>query len=87
MINLILFSRRDEYEKIGIDTAKIQTNYILISGLKMISITFVIMLVAILISFLGSRLAGKLGKTLREKVFEKVVNFSKTEMKKYSKKT
>ena len=74
---------KEEYEHIGIDTAKIQTNYILISGVKMIGITFIIMLVAILISFLGSRLAGKLGKTLREKIFEKVVNFSKTEMKKF----
>ena len=31
----------------------------------------------------ASRLAGKLGKILREKVFDKVVHFSKTEMKKY----
>ena len=74
---------KNEYEKIGIDTAKVQTDYILLSGAKMIGIALLIMVVAIIIGFFGSRLSAQLGKVLRQKVFEKVVSFSKTEMKKH----
>ena len=73
----------DEYKHIGIDTGKLQTNYILISGAKMLGIALLIMLIAIIIGLLGSRLAARLAMTLRNKVFSKVVGFSKTEMKSY----
>ncbi|MBQ7136404.1 MAG: ABC transporter ATP-binding protein [Bacilli bacterium] len=72
-----------EYEHIGIDLGKMQTNYILISGAKMIGIALLIMAVSISIIFFGSRLAARLARTLRSKVFEKVVKFSKNEMKKF----
>lgn len=74
---------KTEYEKVGIDLGGMQTNYILISGAKMICIALLIMAISITIIFFGSRLAARLAKTLRSKVFEKVVNFSKTEMKKF----
>ena len=72
---------KSEYEKVGVDLGSIQTNYILINGAKMLGIALLIMAVAIAIIFFGSRLAARLAKTLRTKVFEKVVNFSKSEMK------
>ena len=72
---------KSEYEKVGVDLGSIQTNYILINGAKMLDIALLIMAVAIAIIFFGSRLAARLAKTLRTKVFEKVVNFSKSEMK------
>ncbi len=72
-----------EYEKIGLDLSDMQTNYILVSGAKMIGIALLIMIVSILVIFFGSRLAAKLAKTLRTKVFEKVIRFSKSEMKKF----
>ena len=34
--------------------------------------------------FLSSRVAAKLGKTLREKVFKKVLSFSNKEFREYS---
>lgn len=74
---------KEEYSKIGLDVSKIQTNYILIGGAKMLGISLAIMLVSIIVGLVGARLASKLAKTLREKVFEKVINFSKTEMKEY----
>ena len=74
---------KSEYVKIGLDLDKMQTNYILISGAKMIGISLLIMAISIAIIFFGSRLAARLAKTLRSKVFNKVVNFSKTEMKKF----
>lgn len=72
-----------EYESIGIDISDMQTQYIIISGLKMIGISLLIVLVSVGVIFFGSRLAAKLAYTLRTKVFEKVVHFSKTEMKKF----
>ncbi len=72
---------KSEYEKVGVALGSIQTNYILINGAKMLGIALLIMAVAIAIIFFGSRLAARLAKTLRTKVFEKVVNFSKSEMK------
>jgi len=72
-----------EYVKIGLNLDKVQTNYVLISGAKMIGISLLIMAISIAIIFLGSKLAARLAKTLRSKVFSKVVSFSKTEMKKF----
>jgi len=74
---------KNEYERIGLDLGDLQTNYILLSGAKMIGIAFLIMAVTIAITFFGARLAARLAKTLRSKVFEKVVRFSKSEMKKF----
>ena len=74
---------KKEYEKVGIDLSKMQTSYIIKSGAKMLGVALLIMLVSIFITFFGSRLASRLAYTLRAKVFEKVVRFSKTEMKKF----
>lgn len=76
-------SIKSEYEKVGLDLGKIQTNYILISGAKMLGIALLIMAIAVLIIFFGSRLAARLAKTLREKVFDRVIHFSKSEMKEF----
>ena len=74
---------KKEYQKIGIDLSQMQTNYIIVSGTKMLGVALLIMLVSIGVTFFGSRLAAKLAYTLRSKVFEKVVRFSKTEIKKF----
>ena len=74
---------KSEYELIGVDTEAIQTNYIIKTGLIMLSISLLTMVVAILIVLIGSRMAARLARTLREKVFVKVLGFSKTEMKNF----
>ena len=70
-----------EYHRIGVDTDQIQTMYIFKVGLIMLGIALAAMLVGILIVFIGSRMAARLAKTLRHKVFTKVVGFSKNEIK------
>ncbi len=70
-----------EYQRIGVDTDQIQTMYIFKVGLIMLGIALAAMLVGILIVFIGSRMAARLAKTLRHKVFTKVVGFSKNEIK------
>ena len=72
---------KSEYQRIGIDTDHIQTMYIFKVGLIMLAIALMAMIVGVLIVFVGSRMAAKLSKTLRHKVFTKVVGFSKNEMK------
>lgn len=75
---------KTEYEALGMDTGKIQTNYILISGLKMLGLALLAMVATILVGFLASRIAAGLGRDLRSRVFEKVVSFSNAEFDKFS---
>ena len=74
---------RTEYQRIGVDTDQIQTMYIFKVGLIMLGIALAAMAVGVLIVFIGSRMAARLARTLRHKVFTKVVSFSKNEIKTY----
>lgn len=75
---------KNEYKAIGIDTDSLQNQYIIILGLKMLGISLAIMVSAISIMCLSARVAARLAKTLREKVFKKVLNFSNKEFSEYS---
>lgn len=77
-------SAKTEYEKLGVDTSKIQNRYIIISGLQMLGIAFVSMVSAILVMLLSAKVASKLGNTLRDKVFKKVLSFSTKEFNEFS---
>ena len=72
------------YTKLGIDTDKLQNDYILISGLQMLGVALISMISAVTIMLLSSRVAAKLGKTLRDKVFKKVIHFSNKELSEFS---
>ena len=72
------------YSNLGIDTNKIQNNYIFFEGMQMLGIALVSMVCAVLIILFSSRTAAKLGKTLREKVFKKVLSFSTAELREFS---
>jgi ATP-binding cassette subfamily B protein len=74
----------NEYENIGIDTGKIQLNYILIEGLKMVLIALLSMAATIVVGYIGAKVAASLGKNLRQNVFKKVANFSNAEFDKFS---
>ena len=75
---------KDEYNAIGINTDRIQSNYILYSGGIMVAIALVSMAATVTVGYLGARVAAKLGRDLRGKVFRKVVSFSNTELDKFS---
>lgn len=75
---------KEEYKAIGIDTNNLQNRYIIISGLKMLVISLIIMISAISIMLLSAKVGAKLAKTLREKVFKKVLKFSNKEFSEYS---
>ena len=75
---------KQEYIAIGINVDNIQNKYILETGIQMIGIAMISMLCAITIMFLSSRVAALLGKTLREKVFRKVLKFTRKEFMEFS---
>ncbi len=72
------------YSNLGADTDKLQNDYILLSGFQMLGVALVSMVSAVSIMLLSSRVAAKLGKTLRDKVFKKVLNFSTAELREFS---
>ncbi|MDD3173251.1 MAG: ABC transporter ATP-binding protein [Herbinix sp.] len=73
-----------EYIAVGMDIDKMQVNYILIAGAKMLSLALVGMLASILVSYLSSIIAAKMGRDLRSGVFTKVLSFSNKEMDQFS---
>ena len=77
-------SVKQVYISLGVDTDKLQNDYILMSGLQMLGIALISMICAITIMLCSSRVAAKLGKTLRDKVFKKVLSFSTAELREFS---
>jgi len=75
---------KKEYEIVGIDTDKMQINYIKTSGLRMLGVALLVALVAVIIGYLSARVATKFGRELRSKVVTKVMNFSDRELKEFS---
>ena len=71
-------------KELGVDTDKLQNDYILISGVQMLGIALISMVSAVFIMLLSSKVAAKLGETLRKKVFEKVLKFSNKELNQFS---
>ena len=72
------------YKDLGIDTDKLQNDYILSAGLQMLGVASITMISAVSIMLLSARVAAMLGKTLREKVFKKVSQFSNAELNEFS---
>ena len=72
------------YKDLGVDTDKLQNDYIFMTGMQMLGIALISMVSAVTIMFLSSRVAAKLGKTLRENVFKKVLSFSNAELNQFS---
>ncbi len=75
---------KSEYEAIGLNIDRIQINYIISVGLKMIGLAFAAMVASVLVTFLAARIAAKMGRTLRSNVFRKVLSFSNKEMDQFS---
>lgn len=77
-------SVKEIYKELGVDTDALQNNYIILAGIEMLEVSLVSMISAVLVMLFSSKVAAKLGKTLREKVFTKVLTFSTEELNKFS---
>ena len=73
-----------EYETLGMDTAGLQTRYILHTGLLMLLITLLSVACTVVVGFLSAKTAAGLARNLRRLVFQKVENFSNTEFDRFS---
>lgn len=75
---------QNAYEKIGVDTDRIETRYILRTGGKMLALAALGMIASIIVGLMASRVGAKVGRGLRKDVFRKVVGFSNGEFDKFS---
>ena len=75
---------KEIYKDAGVDTDKLQINYIIIAGLKMLVLAAISMASGITIMMLSSRVGARMAKTLREKIFNKVLKFSTKELREFS---
>ena len=75
---------KEQYKEVGINTDRLQSNYVIIAGVKMVGIALISMLATVIVSFIAARVGAALGRNLRKDVFNKVVGFSNTEFDKFS---
>ena len=75
---------KDELEAIGIDTAKIESDYIIRTGILMILVTLLAAASTVMVAFLASRVAAASARDMRKDIFTKVENFSNTEFAEFS---
>jgi len=71
-------------EDAGLDLAKIQTAYLWKKGLQMAGLAAAMMACAIFVSYLASRVGAGVGRSLRGRLYEKVMRFSNAEMEHFS---
>ncbi len=81
---LSIYFVQEEYKAIGLNAESMQTNYILLAGLKMLGVALAAMAASVGVGYLGSRVSATLGRDLRSHVFSKVVSFSQKEMDNFS---
>lgn len=72
------------YQFLGADTDAIQTNYIIMDGLKMLGLTVLLTCCAIGAGFCLARLGAGVGRDLRRDVFARVTYFNNNEMDQFS---
>ena len=77
-------SVKAEYAALGMDTGKLQTNYIIHTGMQMLLVTLLSMACTIVVGYIAARTAAGLARNLRRLVFKKVESFSSTEFDKFS---
>ncbi|GIM27533.1 ABC transporter [Clostridium polyendosporum] len=77
-------SIKAEYATLGMDTDKIQSNYILKAGAVMLLLSLVSAVATVFVGFLASKTAAGMSRNLRRDVFTKVESFSSTEFDKFS---
>ena len=70
--------------KAGLDMDKIQSSYLLSSGLKMIAMALFMAAATVIVGLIASRIGAGIGRDLRSGVYGRVMKFSNAEMDKFS---
>ncbi len=77
-------SVKAEYAALGMDTAKLQTNYIIHTGVLMLLVSLLSITCTVVVGFLAAKTAAGSARDIRKDVFQKVESFSNTEFDKFS---
>ena len=76
---------KEEYRNnVGIDTNEIRKNYLKEVGIMMLIVTFISGIGSVISNFIASRISSKIAYNLREKLYNKVLSFSKQDIDKFS---
>ncbi len=75
---------QQEYEALGVDLGKIQTNYILQVGGVMVLLSLLSGVTNVGVSYLAARTSASVARDIRRDVFTKVESFSSQEFNKFS---
>ena len=67
---------KEEYKQVGINTNEIRTNYLIVTLISGIA--------SVISNFIASRVSAKVAYNLREKLYNKVLSFSKEDVDKFS---
>lgn len=73
-----------EYAALGLDSARLQSRYIVNTGVVMLLITLLSVVCTVAVGFLAARTAAGLARDLRRSVFTRVEDFSNEEFGKFS---
>ncbi|WP_207696634.1 ATP-binding cassette, subfamily B, bacterial [Enterococcus sp. DIV0212c] len=73
-----------EYKALDMNTQQIQTDYMVKTGTKMVLLTLVSAVAAIIVGLIASLVAASVGRNLRVGQYERTLQFSNTEMEKFS---
>lgn len=75
---------KSEYKKIGLDIEKLQSDYILEVGIKMLAITLISVAAAFLVGFFSSKTAAKIAQKIRLDLYSKIQAFNAAEYSSFS---
>lgn len=75
---------KNEYKALGMDTSKLQNNYMFNVGDWMLLLTLASGICTIIVGFLSAKIAAGMARDIRRDVFQKVESYSNTEFDKFS---
>lgn len=77
-------SVKNEYSVVGVNMDKLQRDFILQAGAKMLGLALLSMVATIIVGYFAAIVSAQLGRNLRSRVFSKVVSFSNNEFDHFS---
>jgi ATP-binding cassette subfamily B protein len=84
IVQMAVGAVKTENTALGVDTGKVQINYIVSTGLLMLLLSLLSVLCAVIVGYLSARTAAGSARDVRKDVFKKVESFSNTEFDKFS---
>ena len=84
IIQAAVGSVKAEYKALGMDTAKMQNDYILNVGAWMILLTLLSGVCTVIVGYQAAKIAAGMARDIRRDVFKKVESYSNTEFDKFS---